>query len=426
MLSLSITVRAESISMHRVSIPTSPANANGMHTLETPKEYIYEASPVDITVVNKGGSKVPRGSSSFKVDNHFVWGGSVIQAEDGNYYMIYCAQEAHVHTFNQAWVLGSMLGIAKSSKPDRDFKHLKYFYNTDGFTPDTSSWDAQTVVNPHIKRFNGTYYLYYAGSVNPKADVPVVGSVNLRGRIQQNQKIGVIVFNSFDELLKGQFKKFDQPLLSPRTRVKPSNIVNPSPTGTVAKPDNIIVVNPSVVFRPSDQKYLLYFKGNLYDPRWRGVHGVAISDAPTGPFVPLDQTVFDLDVGGNVKLSAEDPYAWYCKKDQLFYAVFKDFTGKFTKGKPCLAIMYSKDGLDWILPKNSEFMKTELLLSTGETVKVHRLERPQLLLDAEGIPTVLYAACSIDDVNNKTDGSSFNVHIALKRRPAIALNPTSP
>ena len=70
--------------------------------------------------------------------------------------------------------------------------------------------------------------------------------------------------------------------------MKATDVVDPSPEGTVAKPDNLIVVNPAIVQRPSDGKYLLYFKGNIYDPRWRGVHGVAVGDSPTGPFSASD------------------------------------------------------------------------------------------------------------------------------------------
>ena len=53
--------------------------------------------------------------------------------------------------------------------------------------------------------------------------------------------MGVVVFEHFDELLNGDFKRPDKPLLSPRTRVKKDNVVNPSPEKTKAKPDNMIV-----------------------------------------------------------------------------------------------------------------------------------------------------------------------------------------
>ncbi len=379
----------------------------------------YVSNSVDIEVVDSCGVAFGSGRSAFGLDDHFVWGGSVIKSvEDGKYYMIYSGPEAGVHSFNNGWVYGSKMGIAVSDIPDGNFKHLKFFYNEDGFTEDRSSWDAQTTSNPHIRRFGDKYYLYYIGGVDDTT-LPFrskTDSLDKRSRIQQSLKVGLIIFDTFEDLLANKFTKSDAPILSPRTRVKPNDILDPSPEGTVARPDNIIVVNPSVVYRPSDSKYLLYFKGNIYDPHWRGVHGVALSDSPEGPFVAEDFTVFDLDVEDGVKLSAEDPYAWYSEDDKLFYAVFKDFTGKFTKGKPGLAIMYSEDGIDWMLPKHSLFMSKELTLPNGEIIEIARLERPQILLDENGEPSVLYAACSIDQVNNLTVGNSFNIQIGLSRK----------
>ena len=66
--------------------------------------------------------------------------------------------------------------------------------------------------------------------------------------------------------------------------------------------------------------------------------------------------------------------------------------------------------------RESLFMKKELVLLSGDTIKVDRLERPQLLLDDNEDPFVLYAACSVAELNKKTDGSSFNVQIRLKKQ----------
>lgn len=376
--------------------------------------YDFVAEPVELTVNNDSNGYQVDGTSAFQVPGHFVWGASVTRAEDGKYYMIYSAPETGVYSFNNAWVFGSKMGLAVSDRPDGNFQHLGFFMNQDGFEEDFSSWDAQSVTNPHVRKFGNQYYLYYAATVDPgNNNIKAVGdTLPRRDRIQQNQKIGVIVFNNFLDLLEGNFVHYDKPLLAPRTRVKPDNVVEPSPEGTLPKPDNLIVVNPSVVYRPSDGKYLLYFKGNIYDPYWRGVHGVALSDSPTGPFEPLDILVFHIDDTEN-KLSAEDPYVWYHSKDKCFYAIFKDFNGQFTKGGPCLAIMSSQDGIHWTLPEHSLFMKKELILPDGKIIKVSSLERPQLLLDEEGTPEVLYAACAIENVAPKVDGGSFNVQIKI-------------
>ncbi len=237
-------------------------------------------------------------------------------------------------------------------------------------------------------------------------------SLSLRDRVQQNQSIGVVEFDSFSNLKRGIFKRYQ--LLTPRTRVKECDIVNPSAPGTVAKPDNIIVANPSVVYRESDCKYILYFKGNWYDPDWRGVHGIAIGDTPKGPFTPQDDIIFDIrDKHGKVA-SAEDPFVWYHRLDKRFYGICKDFSGALTGGELGIALLESPDGLSWDRAKNSFFMRKELCLIKGETLEVNRLERPQLLTDTNGNPQVLYCACALEDIRRKIDGSSCNVHIALQ------------
>jgi hypothetical protein len=227
------------------------------------------------------------------------------------------------------------------------------------------------------------------------------------------QKIGVITCGTLEELIEGRFTRPDTPLLAPRTRVKDGDVIDPSPPGTRALPDNLVVVNPSVAFRPSDGKYLLYFKGNLYDPTWRGVHGVAEGDSPTGPFRAVDDFVFDIRMPDGRLAKAEDPYVWFHAPSGLFHAVFKDFSGRVTGTDPGLALMTSADGLRWQVAENPVFSRLELTLEDGSSIKVAHLERPQLLIDSEGVPLAFYAACSLEPVGGKTDGSTFNVQMSV-------------
>jgi hypothetical protein len=357
------------------------------------------------------------GPSVLNDPNRFVWGSTVLRGEDGKYHMLYNTWECgdSIPIFTNSWVLHSKIAYAVSDFPDRDFKTKKIVLRGRALDGDESAWDAQMVTNPHLKKFKGKYYLYYVGSADP--GVQAKGSkgeyVNKRNRVQQNQKIGVIEFKSFEDLLNNNFERPDAPILSPRTRVKPNNIVNPSTAGTAPKPDNIIVVNPSVVQRPEDGKYLLYFKGNVYNPHWRGIHGLAVSDSPSGPYLASDQIIFDIKMKDGKVASAEDPFVWYHHEYEKFFAVIKDFSGVITGKKPGLAILESFDGVEWTRPENPFFMKKEVILNSGDTILVNRLERPQLLLDESGNPQVLYCACSLVDINPRTDGISFNVHIPL-------------
>jgi hypothetical protein len=382
------------------------------------RQYTYQPQPVDLTITEVNGKISLKGTSVFQLPDSFVWCGSPIRIRD-RYYLFFSAWESgpKIPPFGDSWVLYSKIGCAVSDSPYGNFKSLGIVLKGRKDQGDSTAWDAQMAHNPLIKTFNGKYYLYYGAGkdVGPQPKGSPGENLSKRSRVQQDQKTGVIEFNSIEDLMAGRFKRFDQPLLAPRTRVKSQDVVNPSPAGTVAKPDNLIIVNPAVVQRPSDGKYLLFFKGNIYDPQWRGVHGVAIGDTPAGPFQATDHFVFDIDDGKGNKVSAEDPYVWYHRKDKMFYAVMKDFTGKLTKGEAGLAIMQSVDGFQWEPAPAPLFMKKELILKDGTHLKVDRLERPQLLLDKNDNPIVLCAACSVDPCNAKQDGGTFNVQIPLKK-----------
>jgi hypothetical protein len=373
---------------------------------------------VDAAIVKKVESQILEGPSILNMDGYFVWGGSVVKGRDNKFHMLFALWESgpELGTFVKTWVLESKIGYAVSDFPDRDFKFQKIVLQGRRYEGNEDAWDAQMVHNPHIREFNGKYYLYYIGSKDPgvQADDARAQNLDKRSRVQQSQCIGVIEFDNFADLLSGNFKRPEEPILRARTRVKPNNILNGSPVGTVAKPDNIIVVNPSVDFNPVSKKYMLFFKGNLYEPGWKGAHGVALGDSPMGPFVAKDEFIFDVRMDDGSIASTEDPYVWYSKKHKKFLAVVKDFSGRLTGQRKTLALLSSENGIDWELTRFPLFMNRELTLSDGTIVKVDRLERPQLLLDKKGIPTVMYAASSIENVNSKSDGSSYNVQIPLK------------
>ena len=362
---------------------------------------VIEPGPIKGNISKFGNRTIINSPNTLQDPDKFVWGATVIKGEDGNYHMLYSRWDTGPENtnFSNAWVLYSEIAYAVSKYPDRDFIHKAVILRGRMHDGDSTAWDAQAVHNPHIRRFNNKYYLYYIGNKDP-GPVPEGQpgwKLNKRDRCQQNQLIGIIEFNSFNDLLKGNILRPDDPLLIPRTRVRhdTENAYKPSPDSIKPMPDNLITVNPSVVYRESDNKYLLYFKGNIYDPGWRGVHGVALSESPTGPFKALDDFIFDIRNEDGTVASAEDPYVWYYKDHKMFYAIIKDFTGRISGSDPGLAILESEDGINWNKPDGgTSLIKKEIILESGDTVKVSHLERPQILTDSKGNPLVLYAACS--------------------------------
>lgn len=378
---------------------------------------VVATQPVDAQLTTEDGQQVLRGPSVLSKAGHFIWGGSAIRGDDGRYHLFFSTWDCGPDSipFTQSWVLHSGIGYAVSDHPDRDFKFQKVFLKGRRHEGEPTAWDAQMTHNPHIQKFNGKYYLYYIGARDPGQAVAGEPGHELskRDRVQQSQHIGVIIFNSFEDILNGNFERPDRPILSPRTRVKPDKVIKPSPAGTAAKPDNLIVTNPSVVYRPSDGKYLLYFKGNVYTPNWRGIHGVAIGDDPGGPFTARDEIMFDIKMEDGTTASTEDPYVWYHPGKREFYAVVKDFSGRICGKQKGLALLRSPDGLKWTPGEPANFMNREVPLKDGRIIQANRLERPQLLINEQGFPEVFYGACAIDPANKMINGGTFNVHIPL-------------
>ena len=319
---------------------------------------ILVPGPIPGNAIIAGDRTIINSPNTLQHPENFIWGASVIKGDDGKYHMLYATWDTGPDdkSFSNAWVLYSEIAYAVSDFPDHDFKQVATILQGRRYEGDSTAWDAQAVHNPHIKRFNGKFYLYYIGNRDPgSVEKGKPGwALDKRNRCQQMQSTGVIEFESFDDLLSGNFDRPDKPLLLPRTRVRKDldHTLFPSPEGTKTMPDNLIIVNPSVVYRESDNQYLLYFKGNMYNPGWRGVHGVAVGDSPKGPFFAQDDFIFDIRNKDGTIASAEDPFVWYNRKHKLFYAIIKDFSGRITGTEPGLAILSSEDGLDWRIPEN--------------------------------------------------------------------------
>lgn len=341
-----------------------------------------------------------------KHNDYFTWGGSVIKGDDGKYHMFY-ARWTHGSTNRvdtiidkpflgfRGWLKYSEIAYAVSDNPDGPFEYVKTLIRGSG---DSTRWDYYDAHNPHIKRFGGKIYLYFIAN-NPlhnKAE-----NQNTWMKYIGGQRIGVATADNIEELVKGNYQISSKPLIFPDNK----NTFNR-------------VINPSVTQGP-DGKYLMMFKSSSQkNGRGHMTHWIAGADNPEGPFKLIGPVFTDAEY------SAEDPYFWFDKKRNKFYAIIKDFSrsGKLTPQFGSLALITSDDGIaNWKPAENPLVSLRQYINETGDTIKLAHLERPQLLLDNDGQPLVLYAAASLKSPfqykspvkEGKPEHNTFNVQIII-------------
>ncbi|AQT69259.1 Beta-xylosidase [Anaerohalosphaera lusitana] len=307
-------------------------------------------------------------------EDHYVWGGSGIEGEDGKYYLFYArwpkgmtgrAEGDELFSGFRGWLKYSEIAVAVSDEPAGPFKHLKTIITG---TKEEDKWHRFNAHNPHIKRFDGKLYLYYIGTN------PAEGIANTWYAYANGQKIGVAVASSVQDFLAGDFEICDEPLVEPDEEKTHQRAVNPSVT------------------RGHDGRYYMMFKSRAKPLGGKGdhmTHWCAASGSPDGPF----ELVGPVLQGGDY--SAEDPYFWYDKGRERYYAIVKNFSRSKVLAPQfgALALITSTTpAKNWRPAKNSLVSLKQYTKPDGSVQKLNNLERPQLLFDGDGKPIALYAA----------------------------------
>lgn len=347
-------------------------------------------------------------TSKLEQDGWFIWGASVQQGDDGKYHMVYCRWPKEF-PFGDGWLIDAELCYATADKPEGPFSHVSTVLQGRKAQGNFQSWDGASVYNPHLKKFDEKYFLYYTGTHDPYAE----GKSTDRNVLVRHQRIGVIAFDSFAGLMNGDFQRLDKPLLAPLSNygynVPENEQFGDENNLSVA---NIVTVNPSVEKRP-DGKYILVFKSWQNKKNFSPQHGVAVSNSPTGPFEVQPKPILVVKKEDGDIAMAEDPFIWYNHPRKSFYALVRDFKGNITGHGHSMALFKSADGINWQTADNPLASDLTITWENGTTEHVARLERPQLLLDKLGEPLVLYCACAIEPPSGKNT-TTLNVHIQLK------------
>ena len=312
---------------------------------------------------------------------YYVWGGSVVKGDDGFYHMFYSRWKRD--TYFNGWVTHSEIAHAISEKPEGPFDYKDVALPARG----ARFWDGLCTHNPTVKEFDGKYYLYYMGNTG---DGRAMRNLNFIHR--NNQRIGV----AWADSPNGPWNRSDEPFVD----------VSVDENAW----DALMTSNPSVT-QMRDGRYLVVYKAVAkHKPMPFGgpvTHLAAIADSPSGQIKKVNQRIFHKE---GEMFPAEDPFVWYQKSCDRYYAIVKDMHGVFTNEGASLALFESDDGLNWSPSANPLASRLEVQWQDGPIEKLAKLERAQILLE-NGEPIMLYCASGWI---GKFPAESFNIHIPLK------------
>jgi len=316
-----------------------------------------------------------------------IWCGSVVKGANGSFYMFYSRwlrSESHY-----AWLPSSEICLAKSDKPSGQYKHIKVLLPRRG----AQYWDGIATHNPAAIMYKGKYYLYYMGSTGTKeVKMPATMKDPNWWEYRNNQRIGVAVADNPE----GEWKRFDKP------------VIDVSSDSTAH--DALMMANPAITVDENGRAILIYKQvaknGTLRGGKVR--FGIAFANSLLGPYTKSPTPIFESKNGEKSWMIAEDPFIWNYKG--TIYAIVTDVVGLFTNKEAALALLKSKDGINWEPTKYPKVVPPRLKFE-GNIVSDDKLERPCLYLE-NGVPKYLFGA---HGVNKRA--FSVNVAVPLKWTP---------
>lgn len=321
-------------------------------------------------------------SQIFVSDSFYSWCSSVIQGEDGKYYLFYSRwphgnhapdNDSMNYIFNgfKGWLKYSEIACAVAEKACGPFHYVKTILKGSG---NKTAWDRYTMHNPQIRKFGRYYYLYY---ISNSYDSSVTDPNKERQqwlRYNCTQKIGVLKAAAIRDLIDGEFVKPDAPIM---------------------EPDSVhtfeVTTNPSVAQGPDGKYYMIYKSrkprvGNM--TLW-----MAVCDLPDGQFREI------AEVFTTPEMACEDPCLWYDKNRKVFYAAVKYYSNSKLLAPQfgALALITSTDGLHWKPAAHSLISTREIRFAGQSATTLAHLERPFVLLNKQGQPEALFAAAAIKE-----------------------------
>lgn len=299
--------------------------------------------------------------SGFKMDDYWVWCGSVVEDPHGKGFHMFASRWPRKYPMLRGYVYLSEIVRAWSSNMLGPYKFVEKVLPTGN----SSDWNGKMAHNPAIVKYKEKYLLYYiASTYDIPVPLPEIVATDLEtmNTIYEQIRIGVLIADHPG----GPWKSPDKPILEARP----------------GKWDQQLVTNPAPCVHP-DGRIFLYYRSNAPD----GLRiGLAIAESPEGPYKRIqDEPIMQ-------EFNIEDPFVWH--NGQCFEMVAKDMSGKITGEFHSGAHFLSDDGINWHVSKHPQAYSKTVTYRDGTTRKLGSLERPQFLLNEEGIPKCMFAAAA--------------------------------
>ena len=332
-------------------------------------------------------------NSGFAMEDYWVWCGSVIRAEDGDYHM-FASRWPKKLPFHPGWGVASEIVRCTSPAPEGPYTFAEVVLPARG----AQYWDGRVTHNPSIQKYNDEYILFYTGSTFPYVDITPEDNLNHHSQqwlcARSNKRIGIATSKS----IHGPWVRRDKPILD----VRPQHF------------DNFLTSNPAPCINP-DGSCLLMYKTRSYapQPHTQGdmftdmALSVAFADRYDGTYhVLVDEPLFTNDNG-----ILEDPFIW--RTDTGYAMIAKDWKGQYTKSIGDGVYGTSPDGIHWTIEPHTAYT-CDIPWEDGTIHHVGNMDRPFILFDDDHQATHLFAATNDgSEAGFATMTKSWNMCIPL-------------
>jgi len=314
--------------------------------------------------------------NGFRQKDYWVWGSSVVKAEDGRYHM-FVSRWPQIWPMHPGWMMASEIVRASSETPMGPYKFEEIILGARG----AQYWDGRSCHNPRIVKHKDRYLLFYIGITHPFEDPENPREISLSDpRViasRANKRIGV----AYADSINGPWMRAEKPAFD--------TIPNSYCSFFTSNPSPIVHEDSSVTLMFKARQYndttdaetdALRKDGSMIGLAGQMEIGLAKADHYLGPYRLLtNEPIFSKDRFGIV----EDPYMWR-SDDGQYHMLAKDMTGDIT-GMPHSGLLaHSSDACNWALNNPPTSYTKTVTYEDGSTETLGQMERPFIFHDDNG------------------------------------------